>query len=157
MVGPPSAAYMLTDRLSRMLVVSAGIGALSAVSGYWVAHWLDVSIGGSMAGMVGVAFGLAWLLAPERGFVAQRRRRARQRWQFATKMLTVHLLSHEGLPEANQECREDHLTHHLRWEPGFAEQAVKAAIGRGYVTRRGPLLELTDGGRQYAGKAVVDL
>ena len=33
MIGPPATAYLLTDRLSRMLVVSAAIGLVSAVAG----------------------------------------------------------------------------------------------------------------------------
>ncbi|NNE71717.1 MAG: metal ABC transporter permease [Rhodothermales bacterium] len=157
MVGPPSAAYLLTDRLSVMLALSAVIGAVSAVLGYWFAHLLDASIGGAMATMVGVAFFFTWLLAPEKGYVARQRRRRRQRWTFATKMLTVHLLSHEGLPEAAEECREDHLTDHLRWEPAFASQAVRVALAGGLVSRRGPLLELTDAGRKHASRAVVEI
>src|SRR5919206_3305871 len=75
MVGPASAAYLLTDRLERMLLYSALLGVASAIGGYWVAHWLDASIAGSMATMVGVLFGLVWLLAPHRGLVAQAQRR----------------------------------------------------------------------------------
>ena len=157
MVGPPSAAYLLTERLSRMIVLSALIGSVCAVAGYWMAHVLDASIGGSMATMVGVAFALVWFLAPDRGYVARKRREVRQRWSFATKMLTVHLLSHEGMPDAESECREDHLTDHLRWEPGFAEQAVRTALGRELVLRNGPLLELTELGRRHAAKAVVEI
>lgn len=157
MVGPPSAAYLLTDRLSIMLVLSALIGAICAVAGYWFAHVLDASIGGAMATMVGVAFFVTWLMAPEKGYVARLRRRRRQRWTFATKMLTVHLLSHEGLPEADEECREDHLTHHLRWDAAFASQAVRVALTNGLVVRKGPLLELTIAGRKLAAKAVVEI
>src|SRR5688500_7354483 len=96
MIGPAASAYLLTDRLSRMLLYSALIGVASAVSGYWVAHWLDASIAGSMATMVGVLFGLVWLLAPDRGLVAQARRRSQQRLAFAQTMLAIHLSNHEG-------------------------------------------------------------
>ena len=49
MIAPPATAYLITDRLSSMLVLSSLIGGISAVSGYWAAHALDVSIAGSMA------------------------------------------------------------------------------------------------------------
>jgi manganese/zinc/iron transport system permease protein len=39
----------------------------SALAGYWLATVFDASIAGSMATMPGVAFGLAFLFAPERG------------------------------------------------------------------------------------------
>lgn len=56
MIGPAAAAYLLTDKLSHMLLYSAVMGVASAISGYWMAHWLDASIAGSMATMVGVMF-----------------------------------------------------------------------------------------------------
>jgi manganese/zinc/iron transport system permease protein len=46
MIGPPAAAYLLTDRLPRLIGLSALIGVLSAGSGYWLAHALDASIAG---------------------------------------------------------------------------------------------------------------
>jgi len=38
MIVPPAAAYLLSDRLGHVIGLSVGIGALSAVSGYWVAR-----------------------------------------------------------------------------------------------------------------------
>lgn len=78
---PPSAAYLLTDRLSRMLVYGAAISAASSVAGYALAVAWNVSIGGMMAVMTGVFLLLAFLLGPRYGLVAQslRRRAAGQR------------------------------------------------------------------------------
>src|SRR5690606_17077798 len=109
MVAPASAAYLLTDRLPRLLGLSVGLGVLAAVSGYWLARLLDASIAGAMATMAGVLFALAYALAPERGLVAQAQRRRHQRREFARRMLLVHLLHHEHTPEAERECRVPHL------------------------------------------------
>jgi manganese/zinc/iron transport system permease protein len=38
MIAPPATAYLLTDRLSRLIGLSVLIGALSAISGYWLAR-----------------------------------------------------------------------------------------------------------------------
>jgi manganese/zinc/iron transport system permease protein len=154
MVGPASAAYLLTDRLERMLLYSALLGVASAISGYWVAHWLDASIAGSMASMVGVLFGLVWLLAPDRGLVAQAQRRARQRLTFARTMLAIHLSNHEGKPEASQENRLDGLHTHLHWSPAFTQQVLRQAEREGLVQRHGELLGLTSAGRQVAQDAI---
>ena len=75
MIAPPAAAWLLTDRLPVLLGLSVGIGAGSALAGYQVARLLDASIAGAVAGMTGVAFLLAFLLAPDRGLVALARRR----------------------------------------------------------------------------------
>jgi manganese/zinc/iron transport system permease protein len=154
MVGPPATAYLLTDRLGLMMGLSAGIGAASAVGGYWLAYALDASIAGAMATMAGVVFGAAVLFAPQRGLVAQWRRQRQQRWRFAEQMLTIHLLQHENTPEAERECRVAHLQEHLGWEAPFAEQVVKRSSRHGTIERQNGHLRLTDDGRTVAQHAL---
>ncbi len=156
MVGPAATAYLLTDRLVWMIGLSIAIGVASAVSGFWLAHVLDASIAGAMATMIGVYFGLAYLLAPQHGIIAAIRRHARHKWVFAEKMLTIHLLHHEGLPEAEQENRVGHLQEHLNWENVFARRVVKKAQEDGYVRRTDGHLILTDHGRDLAREAIVE-
>jgi manganese/zinc/iron transport system permease protein len=155
MVTPAAAAYLLTDDLRTMLLLSVLIGAASAVAGYWLARALDGNIAGAMATMTGVSFLLVLLFAPNRGLVAVMRRRVRQRWEFALAMLTVHLLQHEGRPEASDENRVDHLVEHIRWQPSYAEQVIRYAERKGAVRRQGGRLALTDVGRVLAQQRVV--
>ena len=79
-----------------------------------MAWWLDASIAGSMASTAGLVFLLVLAFAPERGLVSRVRQQKRQRQVFARDMLLIHLYHHEGLPEAEQECRVEHLQDHLR-------------------------------------------
>jgi manganese/zinc/iron transport system permease protein len=153
MVAPPVAAYLLTDRLPLMLLFSALIGAASALAGYWVAFWLDVTIAGSMATMTGLAFLLAYLFAPERGLVAQGVRRARQRWEFAQQMLALHLLNHQGTSEAHEECSPDHVGQHLHWRPAFTDAVLRRAEQTGLIRRQNGLLALTERGQTLAQEA----
>jgi manganese/zinc/iron transport system permease protein len=155
MIAPPATAYLLTDRLSHLLGLSALIGVVSAVAGYWLAHALDASIAGSMAVTAGGCFGLALLFAPGRGLIAAARRRLRQRWEFAQAMLAIHLFNHEGLPEAAEECRVEHLHEHLRWKTPFVTRVVRLAERRGLVERRNGHLLLTAEGRELARQAIV--
>jgi manganese/zinc/iron transport system permease protein len=150
MIAPPAAAYLLTDRLSLMLLWSALLGVVSAVSGYWVAHALDASIAGSMATMTGVLFALALFLAPERGLLAAALRRLRQRWEFPQRMLVIHLFNHEGLPEAERESRVAELHEHLQWKPARVAEVVRRASANGLVRRDNGHLLLTDSGRLLA-------
>ena len=145
-IAPPSAAYLLTDRLSRMLMYSALIGMLSAISGYWLAHVLDASIAGSMATMTGVAFLIAYLFAPERGLIAQARRRRGQRVEFALTMLTMHIAHHTATDEAEQENQVTGLDEHLKWSPQFAQQIVRLAERNGLIRQQNGLLTLTESG-----------
>lgn len=157
MVAPPASAYLLTDGLKPMVLVSVAIGAASAISGYWVAHWLDASIAGAMASMTGFLFLTILIAAPHRGLWSVQRRRSNQALLFGRKMLVIHLYNHEGLPEAQQECRMDHLEDHLRWDHIFATRAIKSSLQNGYITQQGPLLILTEIGREFARLSLVDL
>jgi manganese/zinc/iron transport system permease protein len=155
MIGPPAAAYLLTDRLPVMLGLSVLIGVASAIAGYWLARAIDTTISGAMATMVGVSFTLAFLLSPRRGVLATLRRQARQRWEFAQQMLAAHLLQHEGTPEAAAESRLASLGDHLRWAPAFLSAVVRRAEQASLVRREGELLRLTERGRALAAEAML--
>jgi manganese/zinc/iron transport system permease protein len=151
MIAPPATAYLLTNRLSVMLILSVAIGVVSAVTGYFLARFLDASIAGSMATMTGVVFTLVLFLAPEQGLIARWRLRRRQRWQFAGEMLLVHLSQHEGKANEEAESSLEHLSEHMNWSPAFSERVI------GYLTRNdlaqrvnGTGLSLTDQGREVA-------
>jgi manganese/zinc/iron transport system permease protein len=156
MITPPAAAYLLTDRLPVMLALSVALAVASAVSGYFLARLLDVSIAGSMATMTGVLFSLVLFLAPERGLVARWLLRRRQRWQFAGEMLLVHLSQHEGTPEEAAECSIEHLGRHMKWSPAFGQRVV-AQLMRDGLTRQvnGTCLRLTNRGREVARAVMV--
>jgi manganese/zinc/iron transport system permease protein len=118
----------------------------SAISGYWLAHFLDASIAGSMATMTGVAFLIAYLFAPERGLIAQARRRQGQRVEFALTMLTMHIAHHTATHEAEQENQVTRLDEHLKWSPQFAQEIVRLAERGGLIRQQNGLLTLTESG-----------
>lgn len=147
---PPSAAYLLTDRLHRMLLYAMAIGMLSSPLGYAVAVALNVSIGGMMALMTGVFLLLAFLLGPRHGILAGWRRRRRSAAENALRTLAVHLYQHERGPRAAAESREAALRDHLMWSPARAEATTARAAARGLVARDASGLALTDKGRRMA-------
>ena len=154
-VGPPATAYLLTDKLSTLLALSAGIGATAAISGYWAAHLADASIAGSIATAVGLLFFAAFLLAPEQGVVAGIKRHRSHRRRFAQQMLLVHLLHHEGTEEAALECHPDHLQQHLRWKEDIASIAIKSALQDRLVEHDDGILRLTRQGRALARETML--
>jgi len=58
---PPATAFLLTNRLSRMFVVSVLISIITATIGYGVAILFNASIAGSMATVSGLLFGIAFV------------------------------------------------------------------------------------------------
>ncbi len=59
MVAPPATAYLLSRRLSQMLLIAVGAGIASAAGGYMLAAWLDGSVAGAMATVAGALFCVA--------------------------------------------------------------------------------------------------
>jgi manganese/zinc/iron transport system permease protein len=157
MITPPATAYLLSDSLPRVLILSAVIAAAAALIGFWTAWLVDASIAGCMATAAGALFMLAFLLGPDRGVIAVVRRRQRQRWEFARLMLAIHLLHHEGAPDSASESREAHLGEHLRWQPAFARRVVREAEDDDLLIRLPDgRLELTDAGRESARTAMLE-
>ncbi len=75
LIGPAATAYLLTDKLPTMLVLSAVVGILTSVFGYWLAYWLNSSVAGAMATVLGILFMLAFLFSPSQGVVTRRFRK----------------------------------------------------------------------------------
>lgn len=155
MIAPPAAAYLLTDRLSRMLIYSVLIGIASALSGYYVARAFDTSIAGTMASMTGVFFMAALLFAPEKGLVAQALQRSRRRQRFAVETLLVHLSRHENTASAASENCVSHLTSELNWTPTFATETVRHAADQGLLQQQNDALLLTSSGRERAAQVMI--
>jgi manganese/zinc/iron transport system permease protein len=156
MIAPPAAAYLLTDRLSRMLGLSVLIGIVSAIAGFWFAILIDANIAGSMASAAGVIFVLVYLFAPERGLIAVYSRKAHQKRDFAGRMLVIHLLNHEGTPEERRESEVSHLEESLGWKEDFARSAVVYSTKNGLVANKDGRLSLTEKGREFAGRSLTE-
>ena len=66
---PASCAYLLTERLDRMLVISGLIGLLSTISGLFVAIKWETTPGPAMTIVAAFFYFLAVLLAPKKGLL----------------------------------------------------------------------------------------
>lgn len=56
LVGPPAVAYLLTDKLKEMLILSVIAGVVAAIAGFYLAVFIDGSIAGAMATVIGIEF-----------------------------------------------------------------------------------------------------
>ncbi len=148
---PPCCAYLLTDSLSEMILLSAVFGVLAAVSGFWAATLLDVNIAGSMAVMCGVLFIAVFLFSPRRGLLGMMRERRKQKTDFAESLFLVSLYNQE---------RGQALSDHSRGQGIFdsadsVRRVARTLKGRGDVAMSGDRFSLTDKGREKAKLAVA--
>ena len=92
-----------------------------------------------MAGAMGAAFGLSWLLAPREGILGRWRRLKASRKRFAAALVLEHLSHTPTTREA--------LTHALAWPAGRVHEVL------GYLDRRA-LLEHSAQGLRPAPKGL---
>ena len=153
---PPAAAYLLTDRLALMLLLSPLIGAAGAFYGYDLARgrlfglgliqeW-DSSISASMVLTIFILFLLAWVLSPRYGLISTLVRRANSRRVFAEQVVLAHIRNHQGTAEAATELRVETLHAHFHWTPRRMARvlarlralgAISIVAGQALLTERG--------------------
>ncbi|MBX2878525.1 MAG: metal ABC transporter permease [Granulosicoccus sp.] len=75
-VTPGATAYLLTDRFSRLIIISIVIGVASSAVGAYISYFIDGSTGGIIVLLQTFLFALAFTLAPKHGVLASRRRAA---------------------------------------------------------------------------------
>ena len=146
MIGPPVTAYLLTDDLKRMLLLSGSIGAVNGILGYQAAALLDVSIAGSMAVMTGLVFMLVFIFAPSRGLISSLLRRRNQKLEFARATILFHLFNHED-SEEDLEAGVDTIGTNLHWTAEFTSKIIRSLEHEGYVQLSDGLAKLTEEGR----------
>ena len=150
---PAAGAYLLTDRLSRMIPLSVVLGIASAVTGYLFAILADVSIAGSMATMAGVIFGLIWVFAPSRGLVSRWRRISKQRFEIDVGIMLTSL---------NEEIKLGHkvsslkISNALAWTTEYANKICEISIEKEFVKKdnQGNLF-LTESGQKKVAQFTV--
>ncbi|MBE6907535.1 MAG: metal ABC transporter permease [Ruminococcaceae bacterium] len=147
MIGPPVTAYLLTDDLKWMLILSGAIGASNGILGYQAAALLDVSIAGSMAVLTGFVFLIVFIFAPRRGLVSSLLRRKNQKIEFAKATLLFHLFNHEGSEEEAVEAGVGTIQMHLHWTSEFTARIFRSLEHEGYIIFHNEIAELTDEGR----------
>lgn len=155
MIAPAATAYLLTNNLKLMVVLSIITGVLSSITGFWMAWFLDASIAGAMACMTGVFFFIAFLFSPKRGIIQVIKRKQDQKLDFGITMLAVHLLHHRAAENAARECHKDHLLDHINWEKKFIKLVVSHALHRSIITEQDGMLLLTKQGEDLAGQAMA--
>ncbi|PNQ74694.1 zinc ABC transporter permease [Hanstruepera neustonica] len=150
MIAPAASAYLLTTDLKKMLLLSIVFGVFSAISGYWVAHWLDASIAGSITTMLGLLFLIVYLFAPSKGLIAVMYREKQQKIEVSLLTFLLHLKNHT---EEN-ERHVNHLREHINWQKIRAKTVVDLALKNNMITIDNHIVSLTEKGDEFTSQAI---
>ncbi len=146
LITPGATAYLLVDRMSRMIPLSVAMGVVSATSGLYLSYHLNVASGPTMVLVATVLFLLAMLLGPREGVVwnAVRRRRAAQR------VALEDLLKQAYLADRGQGVSVTRLARRLDLAPAAVLALARRLEREGLVALRDGGVALTPRGREQA-------
>ena len=77
-VTPGATAYLLTDKFSKLIIISILIGTLASLCGSYISYFLDGATGGIIVVIQSLCFGLAFVLGPKHGLLARKRQITRE-------------------------------------------------------------------------------
>ncbi|WP_299337839.1 metal ABC transporter permease [uncultured Psychroserpens sp.] len=150
MIAPAATAYLLTTDLKKMLWLSISFGVFSAISGYWLAHWLDASIAGSITTMLGLLFLVVYLFAPSKGIIAVLYREKQQRTEVSLLTFLLHLKNHDDVRERHV----NHLNEHINWQKVRSKTVLDLALKNNMIRIDNSIVSLTEKGDEFTTKAI---
>lgn len=150
MIAPAATAYLLTTNLKKMLTLAITFGVFSAISGYWLAHWLDASIAGSITTMLGLLFLTVYLFAPNKGIIAVIYRERQQRIEVSLLTFLLHLKNHNE----EKERHVNHLREHINWQKVRAKTVLELALKNNMILIKNNIVSLTEKGNNFTSQAI---
>ena len=150
MIAPAAAAYLLTKDLKKMLLLAISFGVFSAISGYWMAHWLDASIAGSITTMLGLLFLTIYLFAPNKGVIAVIYREKQQRTEVSLLTFLLHLKNHKE----ESERHVNHLQEHINWQKVRSKTVLDLALKNNMILIKNNIVSLTEKGNKFTSLAI---
>ncbi len=149
MIIPPATAFLITERLSLMILISVVVGVLASFTGFLLANLINANIAGTISVVCGALFILTMLFSPRNGIIFNMREKVRKRWIFAQNLLLFHLSNHEGEPDYDRESRISHLYDHMLWSEKFGKKVISMAQKNGFILISDENLVLTAKGKNH--------
>jgi len=149
LIVPGATAYLWSDKLHVILVLSVSFGFVSALGGYWMASLWDSSIAGAMVAVVGAIFFLSLLISPNQGVVARLWQRVVFSLQVAQDHMLLALVRRSEVEEQYRFSRDELMEMASVWR-GVAVLALRRLERRALVERYNDRFHLAAAGRQEA-------
>lgn len=88
-VTPGATAYLLTDRFSKLIIISILVGLLTSSIGAYISYFLDGATGAVIVLLQTTIFLLAFVFGPRHGILANKRRAARRLAEYDARQAAV--------------------------------------------------------------------
>ncbi len=144
LITPAASAYLLSDRLDRMMILASIFGVTSVLGGLYLSMWLDSSGGGAIMLFCSMQFIVVLIFAPNYGLLA--------RWLRVRQALPQQLVE-DVLVEASRLDRSvsvDQLHQKISYAKSSFVKALKKMSRDGLLELSDHMVTLTDEGVKEA-------
>jgi len=149
LITPAATAYLLSDRLDRMMLLAAIFGVSSVVGGLYLCIWLDSSGGGAIMLFCTFQFLVVLVVAPRYGMLANWLRRRRTVPQQLLEDILGTVLRRLGKPVSVTE-----MSSHVAESGRRLASAVKTMVRDGLLVPEGPGFVLSQEGNREAKRVL---
>ena len=147
LITPAATAYLLSDRLDRMMWLAALFGVTSVVGGLYLCVWLDSAGGGAIMLFCTLQFLVVLVVAPKYGLLARWLRMRNLIPQQQVEDILTTILRYEKPTPMNI------LYQYVEQDKGL-KKAVLSMIGDGLLVEAPEGFSLTEDGTKEAGKVL---
>ena len=149
LITPAATAYLLTDRLNRMMIIAAFLGITSVIGGLFLSVILDASGGVSIILFCTMQFLLVLVIAPQYGLLADWLRKRRM----VPQALTEDILK-EALKIESDDVKIKKLAKRLALPSTTIIKGLRSLVRDEYIILNIHSFSLTETGRQQARRIV---
>lgn len=148
LITPPATAYLLSDSLKKILILSALFGVLSSVIGLYLSYHFNFASGASIVLVAVALFMIAFLFSPKDGVVTRLFRRRE-----STRLVLIEdviKLSYRFENEGDKTQLVDKIANELGVSNGKVESAIRTLIEKQLIEGTNGKYRLTEEGKKYA-------
>ncbi len=131
-ITPGATAYLLTKKLSSMLLLTAFFGFISSLIGFYISVALNVSMAG-MCAFVGMVIFIIATLVYEDGIITKFLVRIRKKREQLQNLIIIHMGHHQGGSRENEELSYENMCEHLNWDKTSFEKYIKLLKKNKYI------------------------
>lgn len=148
LITPAATAYLLSDRLDKMMVLAGLFGVTSVVGGLYLCVWLDSAGGGAIIVFCTLQFLAVWTLAPKYGLLSRwLRLRRLVPQQHIEDILTTILRSRAAVPR-------EAIATYVEIKPKEMTRALRYMLQEGLLVQEGAGFALSPAGEAEANKVL---
>lgn len=151
LITPAATAYLLSDRLDRMMLLSAFFGFTSVLGGLYLCVWLDSAGGGAIMLFCTLQFLVVLIFAPRYGMLARKMRLKRMVPQQLQEDILGALLRAEQAdhPALSLEDLQKKLEEEQH-KPAAVARGARSMAQQGILQQKDKQISLSDKGRNEA-------